>query len=68
VVGNVGVFIREKVWLWLFFEPNLFPYKYPTFSTPVTIHTYSPMKMEQTQCFEMAFKLQTSVNNPEENM
>jgi hypothetical protein len=25
---NVGVFIRENVWL----EPNLFPYKYPNIS------------------------------------
>jgi hypothetical protein len=40
--------VWEKVWLKLFFEPKIFPYKYPTFPTPVTLHTYSPMKMEQT--------------------
>jgi hypothetical protein len=29
-------------------------------------HTYTPMKMEQTQCSEtLAFKLQTTVNHPE---
>jgi hypothetical protein len=54
-------------WLRLFFEPNLFPYKYPTFPTAVTLHTYLPMKMEQTECSEtLEFKLQTSGNNPEE--
>jgi hypothetical protein len=36
-----------------FFEPNLFTYvQYPTFSTAVTLHTYSPVKMEQTVCSE----------------
>jgi hypothetical protein len=59
---------REKrlwrQWLRLFFEPNSdlaeailqakpFHVLYRTFSTPVTIHTYLPTKMEQTQCFEM---------------
>jgi hypothetical protein len=53
----------------LFFQPNLFPYKYPTFSTTVALHTYPPMKMEQTVCSEMlAFKLQKPVNHPEENV
>jgi hypothetical protein len=38
-----------------------------TFSTPVTLHTYSPVKMEQTEFSEMlTFKLQTPVKNPEE--
>jgi hypothetical protein len=33
------------------------------------LHTYSPMKMEQTQCSEtLAFKLQTPVNHPEERI
>jgi hypothetical protein len=53
----------------LFFEPNLFPNKYPTLPTPVTLHTYSPMKMEQTGCSEtLVFKLQTPGNHPEENI
>jgi hypothetical protein len=40
-----------------------------TFSTAVTLHTYPPMKMEQTQCSEMlAFKLQTPANHPEETL
>jgi hypothetical protein len=46
-VENVGVFIREKVWLkggrqgrgsfrlaQAVFEPNLFPYKYPNILNP----------------------------------
>jgi hypothetical protein len=42
--------------------------QYCTFSTAVTLHTYSPMKMEQTGCSEtLAFKLQTPGNNSEEN-
>jgi hypothetical protein len=41
----------------------------PTFSTPVTLHTYPPMKMEQTQCSEkLAFKIQTPGNHPEESI
>jgi hypothetical protein len=60
--------VWEKVWLKLFFEPNVLPYKYPTFPTPVTLQTYSPMKKEQTECCKMsAFKLQTMVNHPEES-
>jgi hypothetical protein len=43
--------------------------KYPTFSNPVILHTYSPMKMKQTECSEMLpFKLKTPVNNPEESI
>jgi hypothetical protein len=33
------------------------------------LHTYSPMKMEQTGCSEtLAFKLQTPVNHPEDSI
>jgi hypothetical protein len=33
------------------------------------LHTYSLMKMEQTECSEtLAFKLQTPVNHPEESV
>jgi hypothetical protein len=40
-----------------------------SFSTPVTLHTYPPMKMEQTQCYEtLAFKLQMLGNRPEESI
>jgi hypothetical protein len=53
----------------IFFKPNLFPYKHPTLPTAVTLHTYPPMKMEQTECSKiLAFKLQTSVNHPEESV
>jgi hypothetical protein len=48
------------------FRAKPFPVLYPTFSTAVTHHTYSPMKMEQTECSEtLAFKLHTPVNRPE---
>jgi hypothetical protein len=50
------------------FRAKPFHVQYPTFSTAVTLHTNSPMKMEHTQCSEtLAFKLQTPGNNPEES-
>jgi len=51
------------------FEPNLFPYKYPNILYPVILHTYSPMKMEQTEFSEtLAYKIQTPGNYPEESI
>jgi hypothetical protein len=51
------------------FRAKPFHVQYPTFSTAVTLHTYSPVKMEQTQCFEtLAFKLQMPVSHPEESI
>jgi hypothetical protein len=42
------------------FRAQPFHVQYPTFSTTLTLHTYSPMKMEQTECSEtLPFKLQT---------
>ena len=39
-----------------------------TFSTPIILHTYLPMKTEQTDCSEMlAYKIQTPGNYPEES-
>jgi len=33
------------------------------------IHTYPPMKMEETECFEtLAYKIQTPGNYPEESI
>jgi len=53
---NVGVFIREKVWLGLFSSQ--------TFSNLVILHA---MKMEQ--CSETsAYKIQTPSNYPEEGI
>jgi hypothetical protein len=41
----------------------------PTFSTPVILHTYPPMKVEQTECSEMlAYNIQTPENYPEESI
>jgi hypothetical protein len=35
----------------------------------IILHTYSPMKKEQTECSEtLAFKLQAPVNRPEEGV
>ena len=40
-----------------------------TFSNLVILHTYLPMKMEQTECSEMAaYKVQTPGNYPEESI
>jgi hypothetical protein len=62
---NVGVFIREKVWL----EPDLFSYKRNNISQLLIFHSYLPMKMEQTECSEMTeYKIQTPGNYPEESM
>jgi hypothetical protein len=55
-------------WLRLFFEPNLSRI-IPHIPTPVMLHNYSPMKMEQTEYSEtLAFKLQTPLNHPEESV
>jgi hypothetical protein len=41
----------------------------PTFSNPVILHTYPPMKMEQTECSETsAYKIQTPGNYPEDSI
>jgi hypothetical protein len=51
------------------FRTKHFHVLYPTFLTAVTLHTYSPMKMEQTECSEtLEFKPQTPGNNPEETI
>jgi hypothetical protein len=48
------------------FRAKLFHVQYPTFSTAVTLHNYSPLKMAQIVCSEtLEFKLQTPGNNPE---
>ena len=41
----------------------------PTFLNLVILHTYLPMKMEQTECSETsAYKIQTPGNYPEESI
>jgi hypothetical protein len=51
------------------FRAKSFHVQYRTFSTPVTIDAFSPMKMEQIGCSEMlTFKLPTPSNNPEESI
>jgi hypothetical protein len=52
----------------LFFKPNLSHINTPHLQ-PQLLHSYSPMKMENTVCSEtLAFKLQMPVNHPEENI
>jgi hypothetical protein len=64
---NVGAFIREKIWLRLFSSQNFSSIITPTFSNLVILHTHPPMKMKQ--CSETsAYKIQTPVNYPEENI
>ena len=41
----------------------------PTLLTPVILHTYLPVKVEQTECSEtLAYKIQTVGNYPEESV
>jgi hypothetical protein len=51
------------------FRTKRFHVQYPTFSIAVTLHTYSPIKMEQKERSEtLAFELQVLGNNPEESI
>ena len=51
------------------FKPNFSRESIPAFSTPVILHTYRPMKMEQTECSEtLAYKFETPRNYPEESI
>jgi hypothetical protein len=66
---NIGVFIRENVWLENFRVKPFSNINTPTSSTPTILHTYPPMKMEQTECSEtVAYKIQTPGNYPEESI
>jgi hypothetical protein len=54
-------------WLWLFSSQTFSRINNPTFSNLTILHTYSPMKMEQTECSETsAYKIQTPGNCPVE--
>jgi len=56
-------------WLRLFSSQTFSRINTPTFSIPVILHPYPPMKMEQTECSEMlAYKIQMLGNYPEESM
>ena len=68
-IENVGVFIREKVWLEHSQGQTFSRINNPTLSTPVILHTYPRMKTEQTECSETsAYKIQTPGNYPEESI
>jgi hypothetical protein len=56
-------------WLRLFLSQTFFCINTPTFSNLVVLHTYLPMKMEQTECSETsAHKIQTPGNYPKESI
>jgi len=60
---NVGVFIREKVWL----APNLFPYKYSNILRP-SHSSYLPAYEDGTECSETSeYNIQTPEYYPEES-
>jgi hypothetical protein len=66
---NIGVFIREKVWLENSLSQPFSRINTPTFSTLVILHTYPPIKMEQIECSETsAHKIQMLGNYPEESI
>jgi len=59
----------SSYWLRLFSSQTFSHINTPTFSNPVILHTYPPMKMEQIECSEMtAYKIQTQGNYPEESI
>jgi hypothetical protein len=66
-VGNVGVCTGGGLARTIFRGKPL-PVYTPTFTSPVhSTHTYSPVKMEETECSETsAFKIQTPGNYPKE--
>jgi len=66
---NVGVFVREKVWIRLFSSQTFSRTNTPTFSNLVILHPYPPMKMEQTECpVTSVYKIHTPENYPEESI
>jgi hypothetical protein len=66
---NIGVFVREKVWLNSSPSHTFSCINTRTFSNLVILHSYPPMKMEQTECSETsAYKIQTPGNYPEESI
>jgi len=51
------------------FEANIFGINTPTFSNLIILLSYSPMKMEETECSETSeYKIQTPENYPEESI
>jgi hypothetical protein len=58
-----GKDLARKFLSQIFFRINT-----PTLSTPVILHTYPPIKMEDTECSEkLAYQIQTPGNYPEES-
>jgi hypothetical protein len=56
-------------WFKLFSNQTFSHINTPTISTLVILHTYPPMKMEQTECSEtLAYKIQMLGYHPEESI
>jgi len=65
---NVGVFIRENVWLRLFSSQTFSGINTLTFLKP-SHSSYLPACKDGTECSETsAYKIQTPGNYPEENI
>ena len=65
----LGYLYWKRVWLENFRAKTFSLINNPTSSTPVILHTYPPMKMEQTDCSETsAYKIQTPGNYPGESI
>jgi hypothetical protein len=59
----------SSCWLRLFSSQTFSNKNTSTFSNLVILHTYLPMKVEQTECSEtLTYKIQTPVNYPEESI
>jgi len=51
------------------FEPNFFPYEFPTFLKPSSFYTHLPVYEDGTECSETsAYNLQARGNYPEESI
>jgi Holliday junction resolvasome RuvABC endonuclease subunit len=68
-IENVGVFIREMVWLENSLSQTISLINIPKLSNVVIFHTYTPMKIKQTECGKTsAYKIQTPGNYLEESI
>ena len=62
-------FHPSSYWLRLFSSQTFPRINTPSFSNLVILYTYSPMKMEQTECSETsAYNIQMPGNYPKENI
>jgi hypothetical protein len=68
-VLNIVCFLLGNSPVSKFYMPTFSHINTPTFSNPVILHTYPPMKMEETECSETsAYKIQMPGNYSEESI